>query len=148
VLWETAPTVDATGEVVGMPTRKFWWRLGVPIHPDHTYRLTAVYENPTGKAIPDGAMGALGGVVMPDDMDAWPVVDRSSAEYQRDVQVTYEGGMSDMQDMDMSDSMHDSPDPQGGTPRVSDGTAGDSHEGMREGMLTGSISPRRTAPTP
>jgi hypothetical protein len=148
VLWQTAPSIDAAGEVVGMPTRKFWWRLGVPIHPDHTYRLTAVYDNPTGKAIPDGAMGALGGVVMPDDMDAWPMVDRASAEYQRDVQVTYEGGMSDMHDMDMSDSMQDSTDPPGAAPRVSSGASGASHEGMREGMLTGSLPPRRTAQTP
>jgi len=120
VLWQTAPVTNAAGEIVSIPTHSFWWRLGLPIRPDHTYRLTAVYDNPTGKAIPDGAMGALGGVFLPDNVAAWPAVDRTSAEYQRDVQVTYETGMGDMNDMqgmhdmsDMSDmrSMHDMPGP-------------------------------------
>src|SRR5690606_12937131 len=55
ILWEAEPILDAEGEVIGMPMKKFLWTLGIPIRPDHVYRLTAIYENPTGETIPDGA---------------------------------------------------------------------------------------------
>ena len=141
VLWQSAPETDAAGEIVGMPTKTYWWRLGIPVEPDHTYRLTAVYDNPTGAVIRNGAMGAFGGVIHPNHMDAWPVVDRSSAEYQRDVQVTYDTDMSDM-DMDMDD-MQDMP------MHSSSATApgGDQSAG-RASMLTERNSTRRTAQTP
>lgn len=142
VLWQSAPETDAAGEIVGMPTTTYWWRLGIPVHPDHTYRLTAVYDNPTGAVIRDGAMGAFGGVFHPNDMDAWPVVDRSTPEYQRDVQETYSTDMSDM-DMDMDD-MHDMPDMH----RSSATAAGGAHAGMPEGMPPDSTPTRRTAQTP
>lgn len=133
VLWQTAPTADASGEVVGFPTKTFWWRFGIPVEPTHTYRLTAVYDNPTGEPIPDAAMGALGGVFVPDDMSRWPAVDRSSAEYQRDVQVTYDNSMSNMRDMDMDDMK---------------GETSGGREGVREGMLTGTAPTGRTVQTP
>ena len=59
VLWEAKPVTDTTGEVVAMPRKYFLWRLGLEIRPDHVYRVTAEYDNPTGKAIEDGAMGTL-----------------------------------------------------------------------------------------
>jgi hypothetical protein len=31
-----------------MPATRFVWRLGVPVRPDHVYRITAEYDNPTG----------------------------------------------------------------------------------------------------
>jgi hypothetical protein len=89
VLWEAKPTTDSTGEVTAMPTAKFIWRLGIKIHPDHVYRLTAVYDNPTGAPIPDGGMGALGGVVVPAGGSTWPRVVLDDPEYQKDVRVTY-----------------------------------------------------------
>ena len=89
VLWSATPKVDDDGKVVGLPTKTFFWRLGVKIHPDHVYRLSAVYENPTGKTIPDGAMGTLGGVFLPDDRKLWPAIDRAVADYLTDVRVTY-----------------------------------------------------------
>ena len=36
-----------------------WRRLGVHVVPAHRYRLTAVYENRTGRSIRDGGMGAV-----------------------------------------------------------------------------------------
>lgn len=89
VLWEAAPSVDAGGDVVAIPTTVFYRRLGIAVRPDHVYRLTAVYDNPTGSAIPDGAMGALGGVFLPERGARWPAADRRNPEYRLDVSVTY-----------------------------------------------------------
>jgi hypothetical protein len=88
VIWRTRPITDATGEPVDMPLKTYWWRLGFPLDPGHEYRLTAVYENPTGRTIPMGAMGALGGVYLPDSPASWPRVDRESPEYVLDLRFT------------------------------------------------------------
>lgn len=90
-IWEGRPEVDATGEVVGMPTKKFIWSLGYPVRADRTYRLTAVYENPTGETIPGGAMGALGGVFVPSGNRAWPAVNVEDEEYRLDVHLVHTG---------------------------------------------------------
>ena len=92
VLWRARPRFNAAGDVESMPNGFFLLRRGLPIRPDHVYRLTAVYENPTGRAIPEGAMGALGGVFLPDRRAQWPRVNRVHPEYQRDVLVTYNRG--------------------------------------------------------
>jgi hypothetical protein len=88
VLWETKPIVDKTGEPVDMPVKTFWWSLGLPVRPDHVYRVTAIYDNPTGRTIPMGGMGTLGGVFMPSNVDAWPHVDRSAPDYVLDLKDT------------------------------------------------------------
>lgn len=95
VLWEARPHLDENGEVIGMPTRKWFLRFGPRLDPDHVYRLTAVYENPTGEVIPDGGMGALGGVIMVGRSVRWPSADQDHPEYVRDVEVTYESVQSD-----------------------------------------------------
>ena len=89
VIFSGKPTLDASGNVVGMPLKKFVWRLGVPLDSTHVYRLTAFYDNPTGKTIPDGGMGALGGVMLPSKVTQWPSVARDNPEYLLDVRVTY-----------------------------------------------------------
>jgi hypothetical protein len=88
VIWSARPIMDRSGEPVDMPLRTYWWRLGLPLDPTHEYRLTAVYENPTGHVIPMGAMGALGGVFLPDRPTAWPRVDRASPQYVLDLHFT------------------------------------------------------------
>jgi hypothetical protein len=92
VIWEARPILNEDGELVGMPIKKFFWRLGVRIRPNRTYRLTAIYDNPTGKVIPDGAMGALGGVFLPARGTVWPAVDPRSDEYQLDLRVNRGNG--------------------------------------------------------
>ncbi|MBI4408753.1 MAG: hypothetical protein HY561_03535 [Gemmatimonadetes bacterium] len=92
MLWEAGPIVGARGEVAGMPVKRFLWRLGVPIDPAHVYRLTAVYDNPTDKTIPSGAMGALGGVLLPARGVAWPLIDRTHPEYATDLQALASAG--------------------------------------------------------
>lgn len=91
VIWDGRPTVDRAGEVVSMPTRKFLWTLGVPVTPQHLYRLTAEYDNPTHDTIPDGAMGALGGVFIPASEASWPAVDRNDPELKLDWHLVHTG---------------------------------------------------------
>jgi hypothetical protein len=87
VIWEARPERDGNGSVEGMPIRYFL-PGGVELHPDHRYRLTAEYENPTGKMIPNGGMGTLGGIVMPDSDSRWPAAARQDSVYQHDVWMT------------------------------------------------------------
>lgn len=98
VLWESRPRFDENGAVTAMPQDYVIRRLGIELDPAHTYRLTAVYDNPTGDTIVDGGMGALGGVVLVDRRAAWPGVDPEDSQYALDVQTTLDrssdGGMS------------------------------------------------------
>lgn len=87
VIWEARPERDDDGRVKGMPVRYFLPR-GVLLQPDHRYRLTAEYENPTGKVIPNGGMGTLGGIVMPGAESSWPAVARRDSVYRHDVWMT------------------------------------------------------------
>jgi hypothetical protein len=89
VLWEGKPVVDSTGEVTSIPIKRFVKTFGVGVRADHVYRLTAVYDNPTGEPIIDGGMGALGGVFKPDDAGSWPAVNRSDPDYVLDWRITY-----------------------------------------------------------
>ncbi|MBI4546194.1 MAG: hypothetical protein HY703_13430, partial [Gemmatimonadetes bacterium] len=91
VIWESTPILDKQGQVIGMPTRRFFWRLGIPIYADHVYRLTAIYENPTGRTIEKGAMGALGGIVMVPRAESWPAADAKHAEYALDLALLTSG---------------------------------------------------------
>jgi hypothetical protein len=89
VIWEGRPKVDASGEVQAMPVKKFLATFGVSVDTSHTYRLTAVYDNPTGEPIIDGGMGALGGVFKPGDAKAWPGVSPKHPDYVLDWNITY-----------------------------------------------------------
>ena len=91
VLFESAPELDEQGNVVGMPRKFFVTRLGIPLRADHTYRLVAIYDNPTGKVLVGGGMGALGGVLMPNAPQSWPEVNREHPEYLLDVKTVLEG---------------------------------------------------------
>ena len=88
IIWEGRPKVDANGDVHAMPLKKFLKTLGVAVDTSHTYRLTAVYDNPTGEPIVDGGMGALGGVFKPGDKN-WPSVSPKHPDYVLDWNITY-----------------------------------------------------------
>ena len=60
------------------------WGRGPHLIPGRTYRMVAVYENPTGKPIM-AAMGLIGGIFAPDDMRQWPKVDYSDHDYMIDL---------------------------------------------------------------
>lgn len=89
VIWEGRPKVDESGEVQAMPVKKFLATFGVGLDTSHTYRLTAVYDNPTGTTIIDGGMGALGGVFKPADSKAWPGVSPKHPDYVLDWNITW-----------------------------------------------------------
>jgi hypothetical protein len=83
--------LDHAGEVAGMPQHRLWWRLGIAIDARHIYRLSAIYDNPTADTIPEGGMGAMGGIIVPARGTVWPGVDPSNEEYQLDVRLTEAG---------------------------------------------------------
>src|SRR5260370_38615749 len=85
VLGRGAPVTDAVGRVITFPLARFynWHRLGVRVVPTHRYRLTAVYENRTGRSIRDGGMGAAAGLFVPDRGAEGPAVDTQDTLYQR-----------------------------------------------------------------
>jgi len=111
VLWRGTPVTDTAGRVVTFPLARFynWRRLGVRVVPTHRYRLTAVYENRTGRSIRDGGMGAAAGLFVPDRGAEWPAVDTRDTLYQRDLAATILSGNAEvMADMMM---MHQHADP-------------------------------------
>lgn len=87
VLWHAVPVRDSVGHVLAMPIAWLysWHGVGIHISPTHRYRITATYENPTGHLLPDGGMGAVAGVFLPDRGVQWPVVDTTNAVYQQDL---------------------------------------------------------------
>lgn len=85
VLWEVRPVKNERGEIERVPIGEFWRRLGIAITPEHTYRVTVVYENPTGDTIYGGGMGVVGGVFLPKDPAAWPRPDFEDPVYAADL---------------------------------------------------------------
>src|SRR5207244_13316245 len=58
VIYRAAPIADSVGHIHSVPISRLygWTRLGAHIAPDHRYRVTVYYDNPTGQAVPDGGM--------------------------------------------------------------------------------------------
>lgn len=79
VVWEGQATVDDRGNVLDIPQEHYVWSSGPRLEKGRSYRLTAVYDNPTGETIVGGGMATLGGIIVPDE--PWPEVDPRSAEY-------------------------------------------------------------------
>jgi hypothetical protein len=86
LIYRAAPLTDSAGEVVGVPVERLYrlTRLGVHIVPAHRYRVTVYYDNPTGHLIPEGGMGVVGGLFVPDRSAVWPATDPSDSLYQQD----------------------------------------------------------------
>jgi hypothetical protein len=103
VLGRAVPTRDSVGHVITLPLVRFyrWNRLGVHITPAHRYRVTVVYENPTGELIPDGGMGALAGLFIPDRGAVWPQVDPADTLYQVDLYDELRAGAESHMHMEM-----------------------------------------------
>ncbi len=85
VIWQTRPDTTPDGEPKQIPIKRFLTTLGYGISADHVYRLTVVYDNPTGAPIVDGGMGALGGVFRPSGGVPWPSIDPTDKDYKLDV---------------------------------------------------------------
>lgn len=87
VIWEAAPAVDSTGKVVNIPIGRLyrWNRLGAPVRTDHVYRVSVEYDNPTDQVIRQGGMGVIGGLMVPENPDAWPAADVTDTLYLADL---------------------------------------------------------------
>jgi len=109
VIYRAAPITSSTGEVMGMPVNRLyrWTRLGAHIEPSHRYRVTVFYQNPSDREIPDGGMGVVGGLFVPDRGAPWPATDPRDSLYQQDLRhaMRIGGDMMMMSGQDMR-SMH------------------------------------------
>jgi len=87
VIYRAAPLTDSSGEVVGVPIGRLyrWRRLGTRIVPEHRYRVTVYYNNPTGAVIADGGMGVVAGIFVPDRRVTWPAANPADSLYQQDL---------------------------------------------------------------
>lgn len=81
VLWEGFPIEDEQGNLVGVTLGRLYRTLGVKISPDHMYRVTVTYDNPTGDTLYAGGMGVVGGVFMPSTRRMWPWADTTHPLY-------------------------------------------------------------------
>jgi len=77
---------DSTGKVLGVSRKLFGVTgEGLKLKAKHRYRVIGVYDNPTGKLRPNGAMAHMVGLFVPDDMSKWPVVDPNDPVMRRDL---------------------------------------------------------------
>lgn len=113
VIYRAAPIADATGHIAAIPISRLygWTGIGVHIVPDHKYRITVRYDNPTGEPIPDGGMGVVGGLFVPDRGVAWPAADPKDTLYQADARhyLRVEGGHMMTMPMGMPMNRHAAP---------------------------------------
>jgi hypothetical protein len=86
-VWSARPIVDSTGQLVGMPQKKFigLTGVGVRIIPEHRYRVTVFYTNATGQTLEDGGMGVVAGLFQPAKDVTWPVAVTTDSLYVRDL---------------------------------------------------------------
>ena len=106
VIWEESPIVDGDGRVVAVPVGKLWRRGGLRLRSDHTYKLTVIYDNPTGETIVDGGMGAFGGIFLPGWDEEWPSLDPNDLVYRTDVKLTRRTAERRAQGMAAADRGH------------------------------------------
>lgn len=64
------PETDEAGRILSMPVVPFLFQGGLPLRAGDVVRVTARYENPTGRRLPEGAMGIVVGYFLPDDPEA------------------------------------------------------------------------------
>jgi hypothetical protein len=83
-IWRTHAEVDSVGNILGIRRKIYRWSRGPRLDPEHAYRVTAAYFNPTRDTIRGGGMGTLGGVFRPDG--AWPGIDKSDPLYKLDLE--------------------------------------------------------------
>jgi len=83
VLYRIVPKVTPDGHIEEVPILRHRGKgLGALIYPDHVYRVTVTYDNPTGETIPDGGMASVAGGFVP--LEEWPSADPSHPLYAED----------------------------------------------------------------
>ena len=66
-----APSLDSSAHILSMPVALFTERGGFVVHRGDVLEVTDAYNNPTGKSLPDAAMGIVVGYFLPDDPAAF-----------------------------------------------------------------------------
>lgn len=69
---------------------------GLKLRTGRTYRVVAVYDNPTGETLVKGAMGSMVGIFAPTDYARWPTVEPSDTTFQRDLRFLARRGFTAM----------------------------------------------------
>ena len=87
VIWRAQPVRDSAQRLVAIPIGKLygWTRLGAHIVPEHRYRVTAVYDNPTGHLLEGAGMGVVAGLFVPDKGARWPAANPHDSLYVADL---------------------------------------------------------------
>src|SRR5437867_12011665 len=87
LLWHGEPAPAPPGQPSAVPMGRLYGltRIGLRITPTHRYRVRVLYDNPTGRTIPNGGMGVWGGLFIPDRKATWPATDQADSLYQRDL---------------------------------------------------------------
>jgi hypothetical protein len=91
LLVRLAATKDATGRIKSI-ARKFYAVNAIHLLEGHRYRVVAEYDSPLDHPVPKGAMGNIVGVIAPDDLKKWPVLDLKDASVRRDLASLGLGG--------------------------------------------------------
>jgi hypothetical protein len=82
--------VDEKGQLVSMPVVTFFDRGGYKFAANDQLRITATYDNITGKPLPAGAMGIVVGYFLPADDSAMSALRRKSKSTTHQVAGTHE----------------------------------------------------------
>ncbi|MFN8651053.1 MAG: hypothetical protein U0133_04020 [Gemmatimonadales bacterium] len=82
---------------------------GIRLRAGRKYRITAVYNNTTGKVLHNGAMAHITGIFAPDKPSEWPAINESDPEYQKDLASLEEMGQGD--DMEGMEHMDHNAEP-------------------------------------
>jgi hypothetical protein len=84
LLVRLAAARDATGRIKSM-ARKFYAVNPIRLVEGHRYRVVAEYDSPLREPVSKGAMGNIVGVIAPDNLARWPVIDPSDPSVKRDL---------------------------------------------------------------
>lgn len=80
-VWEGYPIEDEEGALAGVTVGRLYRTLGKKLYPDHRYRVTVTYHNPTKDTLHAGGMGVVAGVFMPSEATSWPQADTTDPLY-------------------------------------------------------------------
>lgn len=83
VLYDVRPRLDDAGRVLDIPALVYRGRgVGLPVVPEHRYRITVEYRNPFDSVIEDGGMGSVAGAFIP--LEALPAANPRASLFAAD----------------------------------------------------------------
>jgi len=85
VIWKIHPYLEKDGRIKGVPLDFSPRSFAYPIKASHRYRITSVYNNPTGHTLKEGGMAKVIGVFVPSHGARWPAANRGDPLYRTDL---------------------------------------------------------------